>query len=87
MTQSDPHALQIICGGVWHNAVLCMACWLLALLLPILLGPVYTTGRGAVVRSNLTSSLPVSTDGLHTGVQVQIQDSGHYCGRLVWIHL
>ena len=41
---------QIVCGGVWHNAVLCMGCWLIALLLPVLLMPAYSTGQGAVVR-------------------------------------
>lgn len=43
-------ALQVVCAGVWHNAVLCALCWLCALLLPLLLMPVYTTGTGAVVR-------------------------------------
>ena len=43
-------ALQVVCAGVWHNAVLCALCWLCALLLPLLLMPMYTTGTGAVVR-------------------------------------
>lgn len=46
-------ALQVVCAGVWHNAVLCALCWLCALLLPLLLMPMYTTGTGAVVRYGL----------------------------------
>lgn len=41
---------QVVCAGVWHNAVLCAACWLLAFCLPWLLLPLYSSGRGAVVR-------------------------------------
>ena len=41
---------QVVCAGVWHNAVLCAACWALAFCLPWLLLPLYATGRGAVVR-------------------------------------
>ncbi len=40
----------MVCAGVWHNAVLCCACWLLAFCLPWLLLPLYATGRGAVIR-------------------------------------
>ncbi|KAK9817848.1 hypothetical protein WJX72_003051 [[Myrmecia] bisecta] len=42
--------LRVVCAGVWHNAVLCVLCWLLALMLPWLLLPLYSTGQGAVVR-------------------------------------
>ena len=41
--------LQIVCAGVWHNGLLCLACWLSALLLPVLLLPLYSTGQGAVI--------------------------------------
>lgn len=40
---------QVVCAGVWHNGLLCLACWLSALLLPMLLLPLYSTGQGAVV--------------------------------------
>ncbi|KAL3136923.1 hypothetical protein ABBQ32_006529 [Trebouxia sp. C0010 RCD-2024] len=43
--------LRVVCAGVWHNAVLCALCWLCALLLPLLLLPLYTSGTGAVVRA------------------------------------
>lgn len=42
--------LQVVCAGVWHNAMLCALCWLCALLLPLLLQPLYSTGTGAAVR-------------------------------------
>ena len=42
--------MQVVCAGVWHNAVLCALCWLCALLLPLLLLPLYSTGTGAIVR-------------------------------------
>ena len=42
--------LQDICAGVWHNAVLCALCWVCALLLPLLLAPLYSNGNGATVR-------------------------------------
>ena len=42
--------VQVVCAGVWHNAVLCILCWLCALLLPLLLTPLYSTGTGATVR-------------------------------------
>lgn len=41
---------QVVCGGVWHNVVLSAGCWLLALLLPFLLWPAYSSGHGAVLR-------------------------------------
>jgi hypothetical protein len=40
---------QVVCAGVWHNGLLCLTCWLSALLLPVLLLPLYSTGQGAVV--------------------------------------
>ena len=40
---------QVVCAGVWHNGLLCLTCWLSALLLPMLLLPLYSTGQGAVV--------------------------------------
>lgn len=43
--------LRVVCAGVWHNAVLCALCWLCALLLPLLLLPLYSTGTGAIVRA------------------------------------
>ncbi|KAK9863384.1 hypothetical protein WJX84_000295 [Apatococcus fuscideae] len=42
--------LRVVCAGVWHNAVLCVVCWMTALLLPWLLLPLYSSGHGAVVR-------------------------------------
>ena len=41
---------QVICAGVWHNAVLCCMCWVVALSLPWILSPGYSIGNGAVVR-------------------------------------
>ncbi len=45
--------VQVVCAGVWHNAVLCALCWLCALLLPQLLTPLYSKGTGAAVRYTL----------------------------------
>ncbi len=42
-------ALQIACAGVWLNGMLCSVCWLLSLLLPALLLPLYSSGQGAVI--------------------------------------
>ena len=46
-------SIQVVCAGVWHNAVLCALCWLCALLLPQLLTPLYSKGTGAAVRYTL----------------------------------
>ena len=45
-----PLLRQVVTAGVFHNTLLCGACWLLAALLPLLLSPAYATGQGAVVR-------------------------------------
>ena len=42
--------VQVVTAGVFHNTLLCGACWLLAAALPLLLSPAYATGQGAVVR-------------------------------------
>eukprot|EP00884_Botryococcus_braunii_P021430 jgi/Botrbrau1/7971/Bobra.9_2s0122.1 len=47
---SPSRKLRVVCGGVWHNVVLSGGCWLLALLLPFLLWPAYSSGHGAVLR-------------------------------------
>ncbi|XP_024521918.1 membrane-bound transcription factor site-2 protease homolog isoform X1 [Selaginella moellendorffii] len=41
--------LRIYCAGVWHNAVLCVGCWILLKLLPVLLVPLFIHGVGPVV--------------------------------------
>ena len=48
------HGLQIVTAGVFHNTLLCGACWLLAALLPWLLLPMYATGQGAVLRCGIS---------------------------------
>ncbi|EIE24169.1 hypothetical protein COCSUDRAFT_41457 [Coccomyxa subellipsoidea C-169] len=51
-------SLRVICAGVWHNAVLCCMCWVVALSLPWILSPGYSIGNGAVVRQ-LSEASPV----------------------------
>ncbi|KAF3794662.1 Membrane-bound transcription factor site-2 protease-like protein [Nymphaea thermarum] len=43
--------LRIYCAGVWHNAVLSAACWLMLLFLPLLLSPLYIHGSNPMVLS------------------------------------
>ncbi|KMT10164.1 hypothetical protein BVRB_5g119250 [Beta vulgaris subsp. vulgaris] len=52
-------ALRIYCAGIWHNAVLCAACGLALLLLPVILSPFYIHGDGLMVLS-ISGSSPVS---------------------------
>lgn len=61
--------VQVVCAGVWHNAVLCALCWLCALLLPLLLVPLYSTGSGTTVRYMLSGLwLVCSVSTWHSGV-------------------
>ncbi|KAM0871241.1 hypothetical protein ACQ4PT_039518 [Festuca glaucescens] len=67
--------LRIYCAGIWHNVMLCAACVLMTLLLPVVLYPLYTSGDGLTVMgvpqtSPLSGSLSVhdvilSVDGLN----------------------
>uniref|UniRef100_A0ACD5VP69 Uncharacterized protein n=1 Tax=Avena sativa TaxID=4498 RepID=A0ACD5VP69_AVESA len=41
--------LRIYCAGIWHNVMLCAACLLMALLLPVVLYPLYMSGDGLTV--------------------------------------
>ncbi|CAN6444584.1 unnamed protein product [Victoria cruziana] len=43
--------LRIYCAGIWHNVALCAACWLVLLLLPFLLSPLYFHGSHPMVLS------------------------------------
>ncbi|KAF7029955.1 hypothetical protein CFC21_041588 [Triticum aestivum] len=67
--------LRIYCAGIWHNVIFCAACVLMALLLPLVLCPLYVSGDGLIVMgvsqsSSLSRSLSVhdvilSVDGLN----------------------
>ncbi|CAL8462284.1 g1815 [Coccomyxa elongata] len=56
---SPLRTLRVVCAGVWHNAVLCCICWIVAVSLPWILLPGYSVGNGAVVR-RLSEASPVA---------------------------
>ncbi|CAO2818922.1 unnamed protein product [Amaranthus hypochondriacus] len=62
LLQAKPRstALRIYCAGVWHNAVVCAACGLALLLLPLILSPFYIHGEGPMV-IGISESSPVSS--------------------------
>ena len=70
--------VQVVCAGVWHNAVLCALCWLCALLLPLLLTPLYSTGIGATVRYILHANGTAETVCLCGPVSVAVLTSLHF---------
>ncbi|OQU87250.1 membrane-bound transcription factor site-2 protease homolog isoform X3 [Sorghum bicolor] len=41
--------LRIYCAGIWHNVMLCTACVIITLLLPVMLYPLYVSGDGLMV--------------------------------------
>lgn len=49
LAKAPQHQLRVYTAGVWHNVVLALAAWLLALATPTLLHPLYVTGSGIVV--------------------------------------
>ena len=49
LSKAPHYQLRVYTGGVWHNLVLALAAWLLALATPTLLHPLYVTGAGLAV--------------------------------------
>lgn len=45
VSKSPGHQLRVYTAGVWHNTVMALAAWSLALATPTLLHPLYVTGR------------------------------------------
>ncbi|XP_006644452.2 membrane-bound transcription factor site-2 protease homolog [Oryza brachyantha] len=41
--------LRIYCAGIWHNVMLCAVCFIMTLLLPLLLNPLYVSGDGLMI--------------------------------------
>jgi len=62
--------LKIFAAGVWHNAVLALACVALALALPTLMSPLYATGLGAHVYAVAEGTAVSGPSGLAEGDNV-----------------
>ena len=45
VTKAPGHQLRVYTAGVWHNLVLALAAWIIAMATPTLLHPLYVTGR------------------------------------------
>ena len=59
--------LRVYSGGVWHNTVMACTASLLSLLLPCLLSPLYSTGRGLTVTGVAPGSSVRGPSGLEPG--------------------
>ena len=45
VTKDPGHQLRVYTAGVWHNLVLALAAWIIAMATPTLLHPLYVTGK------------------------------------------
>ena len=45
VTKDPGHQLRVYTAGVWHNIVLALGAWIIAMATPTLLHPLYVTGK------------------------------------------
>jgi len=65
--KSGLQRLRVFSGGVWHNLVLAVACYLVVLCLPWLAAPLYHHGPGLCVVDVISNSSVIGPSGLRPG--------------------